>query len=58
VFEEVIKASKDKKTSMDEIKNLVMKRSIATKKGLRFVDEEDIENNNSLIQDKIGCVKK
>jgi hypothetical protein len=42
VFEEVIKASKDKKASMDEIKNLVMKRSIATKKGLQFIDEEEI----------------
>jgi hypothetical protein len=42
VFEEVTKASKDKKASMDEVKNLVMKRSLATKKGLHFVDEDSI----------------
>ncbi len=49
MFEELNKICVGKKVSLDEIKNVMLKKVIIGKDGAKFIDQEGIDDGNNKI---------
>ena len=46
-----------KKVSLDEVKNFMMKKVIVGKDGVKFIDQEGIDEGNKKIEERLNNMK-
>ena len=46
-----------KKVSLDEVKNFMMKKVIVWKDGVKFIDQEGIDEGNKKIEERLNNIK-